>query len=77
MSALCLTLVGGSFHTRIPQATPFTRTCPFLNAQDSNEGDAKIIGKRTLQNGHLFLQKSKSIIFGAQSRELDGINERK
>jgi len=25
--------------------------CTFLNAEDSNEGDAEVIGKRTLENG--------------------------
>ena len=30
--------------------------CTFLNAEDSNEGDAEVIRKRTLENDLLFLR---------------------
>ena len=55
--------------------------CTFLNAEDSNEGDAEVIGKRTLENGvvvpAIFSLRTRNMnISDVLNRELQAIKEK-
>ena len=55
--------------------------CTFLNAQDSNESDAEVIGKRTLENGLVVpaiysLRTRNKNISDVLNRELQAIKEK-
>ena len=55
--------------------------CTFLNAEDSNEGDAEVIGKRTLENGLVVpaiysLRTRNKNISDVLNRELQALKER-
>ena len=55
--------------------------CTFLNAEDSNEGNAEVIGKRTLENGLVVpaiysLRTRNKNISDVLNRELQAIKEK-